>query len=147
MLGLLNEPSFIENIGDRGVRTLDDAVAYLRNGPLASYARHGHGLWLVTRREDGAPIGICGLLKRDALDDVDLGYALKPAYWGRGYALEAARAAMEWGRGTLGLSRIVAIVQPANAPSIAVLEKLGLRFETMVQLAADDVELKLFSWN
>ena len=92
LVELLNQPSFLTNIGDRGVRTVEDAHRYLREGPLAMYARHGFGLWHVSRRADGAVLGLCGLLKRDVLPDVDVGYALLPQFWGQGYAFEAAQA-------------------------------------------------------
>ena len=143
ILELVNEPSFIQNIGDRGVRTLSDAVRYIEAGPVTSYARNGFGLYLVTLKESGESIGMCGLIKRDALDDVDIGYAFLPRFWSKGYAVEAALAVKEQGR-NLGLTRLVAITDPANAGSIRVLEKIGFTFEKMVRLSAEDIELKLF---
>ena len=143
ILELVNEPSFIQNIGDRGVRTLSDAVRYIEAGPVTSYARNGFGLYLVTLKESGESIGMCGLIKRDALDDVDIGYAFLPRFWSKGYAVEAALAVKEQGR-NLGLTRLVAITDPANAGSIRVLEKIGFTFEKMIRLSADDIELKLF---
>jgi RimJ/RimL family protein N-acetyltransferase len=125
ILRLLNEPSFLHNIGDRGVRTLDDARKYLDDGPMASYARHGHGLWLAALKGTGEPIGMCGLLKRDHLPHPDIGYALLPEFCSRGYASEAASAVLELGWRELGLARILAIVSPANAASIRLLENLG----------------------
>jgi RimJ/RimL family protein N-acetyltransferase len=144
IFSLVNDASFIRYIGDKGVRTLDDARKYLGEGPIASYARHGFGLWLVSRKADGAPMGICGLLKRDTLDDVDVGYALLPAYWSCGYASEAAAASVEYGRRYVGLRRIVAITQADNAASIKVLEKLGLRFERSLRLSPDAAEVQLY---
>lgn len=144
ILALVNEPSFIQNIGDRGVRTLSDAERYIENGPVASYARNGFGLYLVALKESGESIGMCGLIKRDALDDVDIGYAFLPKFWSKGYAVESALAVKEQGR-SLGLRRLIAITDPANEGSIRVLEKLGLRFEKMIRLSADDIELKLFT--
>jgi len=141
---LVNEPSFIQNIGDRGVRTLADAEKYIENGPLASYAKNGFGLLAVTLKETGEPIGMCGLIKRDTLEDVDIGYAFLPKFWLKGYAVEAARTVMGTAK-ALGLKRVVAIVDPANTGSIRVLERLGMSFEKMVRLTADDIELKLFS--
>lgn len=141
---LLNEPSFIQNIGDRNIRTLDDARAYIVNGPVASYAKNGFGLYLVVLRETGESIGMCGLIRRDGLEDVDIGYALLPRFWSRGYAVEAARATKAYAKEVIGLKRIVAIVDPANEGSIRVLEKIGLRYEKMVRLSADDIDLKLF---
>jgi len=144
ILQLLNEPSFLRFIGDRGVRTLDDARAYIEQGPIASYRRHGLGLWLAQRRDDGTPIGMCGLLKRDNLDDIDIGFAYLPAYWGQGYAYEAAAAVMDHGRRVLGLPRIVAIVSPDNAGSIRLLEKIGLVFERRIELNGDGRETSLY---
>ena len=145
ILELLNEPSFIQNIGDRGVRSLSDAERYIENGPVASYARNGFGLCLVQLKESNESIGMCGLIKRDALEDVDIGYAFLPRYWSKGYASESVQAVMEYARNTVRLNRVVAIVDPNNAGSIRVLEKAGLRYEKMVRLSADDIQLKLFA--
>jgi [ribosomal protein S5]-alanine N-acetyltransferase len=144
ILELLNEPSFIQNIGDRNVRTIDDARSYIMNGPIASYDKNDFGLDLVVLKETGESIGMCGLIRRKGLEDVDIGYALLPKFWSKGYALEAAQATKAYARDVIGLKRIVAITDPANEGSIRVLEKIGLRFERMVRLAADDLELKLF---
>jgi RimJ/RimL family protein N-acetyltransferase len=144
MLALLNEPSFIANIGDRGVRTVEAARQYIADGPLASYARHGFGLCAVTLAGGAAPIGICGLLKRDALPDPDIGFAFLPPYWAQGYGFEAASAVTRYARGTLGLSRLLAIVNPSNAGSIRLLEKLGFGFERMIRMSDTEPELKLF---
>lgn len=145
MLQLLNEPSFIQNIGDRGVRTLEDANAYIVNGPAASYSRNGFGLYLVLLKETNEPIGICGLVKRVGLDDVDIGYAFLPKFWSKGFAFESARAVKDYAKNVVGLRRIVAITDPANAGSIRVVEKLGLRFERMIRLSEDDIELRLYA--
>jgi len=125
ILRLLNEPTFIENIADRGVRTREQAEAYLLEGPMASYRAHGHGLWCVVLKATGAPIGMCGLLKRANFEDVDLGYAFLPEHTGRGYATEAGAAALAFGRDTLGLRQVIAITKPGNARSAAVLTRLG----------------------
>jgi RimJ/RimL family protein N-acetyltransferase len=145
ILELVNEPAFIQNIGDRGVRSLSDAIRYIETGPVASYARFGFGLYLVELKESGESIGMCGLIKRDSLDDVDIGYAFLPKFWSKGYAVESALAIKEYGRDIIGLKRILGITDPANASSIRVLEKIGLKFEKMVRLSADDIELKLFA--
>lgn len=145
ILNLLNEPSYLQFIGDKGVRTLDDARNYILAGPIDSYDRHGFGLYLTTLKDDGTPIGICGLLKRESLDAPDIGYAFLPAHWSRGYAFESASAVLAYARSVLGLTRLVAVVSPDNARSIRLLEKLGLRFERMVRLSADDIEIKLFA--
>ena len=142
---LLNDPSFIQNIGDRNVRTMEDAQAYILNGPVDSYAKNGFGLSLVILKVTGEVIGMCGLIKRDALEDVDIGYAYLPRYWSKGYAIEAALAMKSYARDTIQLKRLVAIVDPANIGSIRVLEKLGMKFEKMFKLFEDDIELKLFA--
>jgi len=144
MFELLNDPSFIQNIGDRKIRTIDDASTYIMKGPIASYKKKGFGLYLVQLKDTGESIGICGLIKRDGLEDVDIGYALLPRYWSRGYAVEAARATKAYAKDVIGLKRLVAIVDPANEGSVRVLEKIGLHYERMIRLSADDIELKLF---
>lgn len=147
MLGLLNEPSWLRFIGDRGVRTLEDARAYILKGPVDMYGRLGFGLYLTELKEGGVPIGICGLVKRDFLEDVDIGFALLPAFWGQGYAHEAASAVMDYGKETLGLKRIVAITAPDNQSSIRLLEKLGLKFDRMIRATVDGPEIRLFVWD
>ena len=145
ILGLLNDPSFLRFIGDKGVRTLDDAREYISNGPVASYERFGFGLYLTERKEDRVPIGICGLLKRESLKDVDMGFAFLPQFWSKGYAFESASAVMAYGRNVLGLTRIVAVTSPDNGASIRLLEKLGLKFESMARLSEDSPEIRLFA--
>ena len=145
ILELLNDPAWLQFIGDRGVRTLDDARDYIRKGPLEMYARLGFGLYLTELKEGSVPIGICGLIKRDSLQDVDIGFALLPQFRARGYASEAAAATMEYGKSVLGLKRIVAITSPSNLDSAKVLEKLGLRFERLVRLSDDSEEVRLFA--
>jgi RimJ/RimL family protein N-acetyltransferase len=141
---LVNDADWIRYIGDRGVRTVEDARRYLADGPIAMYARHGFGLYRVELRESGVPIGICGLIKRDWLEDVDVGFALLPGFRSRGYAYEAAEATLRYGRQTLGLSRIVAVVSPRNEISKRLLERLGLRFERMARLGPESPETCLF---
>ena len=145
ILELLNDPSFIENIGDRGVRSLDDARAYIRNGPVTSYGHHGFGLWLVELKQGAVPIGMCGLLRRDVLDDVDIGFAYLPAFQSKGYGFEAARAVLDYARDGLRLQRVVAIVNADNEASARLLEKLGMSFERMVQPFPEEPPLRLFA--
>ena len=147
ILDLLNQPSFLRYIGDKGVRTPDDARAYILNGPMASYEQFGFGLFLTELKDARIPIGICGLLKRETLDDVDVGFAFLPAFWKQGYAFESATAVIAYGRDVLGLDRIVAITSPDNDASIKVLNKLGLRFERMIRLTEDAPEVRLFISN
>jgi len=144
ILDLVNDPDWITYIGDRGIHTLDDALNYIQGGPMTMYEQRGHGLYLVERRSDGVPMGMCGLLKRDSLDDVDLGFALMPAFRGAGYITEAATAALAHGRQTLGLRRVVAIVAPANAASARVLERVGMRFERAIDAPEGGHALHLY---
>lgn len=144
VLELVNDPAWLRNIGDKGVRDLDGAREYLRNGPLDMYARLGFGLWVAVVTASGSPIGLCGLIRREALDDPDVGFALLPAFRGKGYATEAASAAIRHGRSALGLPRIVAITSADNTESIRVLEKIGLRFERMIRLPGESRDVKLF---
>lgn len=143
VLRLLNEPSFLRYIGDRGVRSLDDAKRYIADGPVAGYARFGYGLMRVERKSDGVIVGMCGVLKRDALPDPDIGFSFLPEHWSQGYALESARAVMRHAREILGLGRIVAITTQDNEPSMRLLDKLGFRFERMIPMG--DEQLRLFA--
>ncbi len=143
ILELLNEAAFLQFIGDKGVRTLDDACDYLRKGPMDSYQRHGFGLYAACL-SDGTRTGICGLVKREGLEDVDIGFAFLASHRSKGYAVESAAAILQHARRVLGLQRVVAITSPENFGSIAVLQKIGLEFERMVRLAEHGPELKLF---
>ncbi len=145
ILALLNEPCFLKNIGDRKVRTTEDASTYLLNGPIASYQKFGFGLFLVSLKNGEIPIGICGLLKRHALENVDIGFAFLEQHWAQGYACESAAAILRYGRDTLRLTRIVAITKPDNQGSIRTLEKLGLHFEKTIQLPFSEDPSNLFA--
>ena len=144
ILQLLNEPSFLENIGDRGVRTLDDARAYIANAVVAMYEKHGFGLFHVALKDTREPIGMCGLLRRDWLEDVDVGFAFVPAFWGKGYAYESCVGVIDWGRQALGIERVCGITKLDNYGSIKVLEKLGLKFARVVT-SPEGQESRLFS--
>ena len=111
---------------------------------MASYEKFGFGLWLVEEKQLNLPIGMCGLLKRDVLEDVDIGYALCPEFWSKGYAREAAEGVMSYARDILRLKRLVAVTNPGNQSSIRVLEKIGFAYERMVRLSDDAMEIKLF---
>jgi RimJ/RimL family protein N-acetyltransferase len=144
ILQLVNEPSWLRYIGDKGIRTVAAAEAYIRTGPASLYARRGYGLWLVELKEGAVPIGICGLIKRDVLEDVDIGFALLPAYWRKGYAFESAAATVKYGKEVVGLTRLVAIMSPDNFASHCLLEKLGFRFERMVRPSTNAPEVKMY---
>jgi len=141
---LLNEDGFLQFIGDMGVRSLADARQYIAKGPIDSYRRFGFGLYLASLREGGTPIGICGLVKRDTLADVDVGFAFLAQHWSKGYASESAAAVLDYGRTVLGLGRIVAITAMENRGSMAVLQRIGLRFEGRIRLVEDGPELNLY---
>ena len=128
-LALVTDPAWIRFIGDRKVHTVEEAQRSLVDGPIAMYAKTGHGLLVVERKADGAPLGICGLIRRDTLPDIDLGFAFLPQHRGQGYAHEAARRSLEHARDDLGLARLVAIASPDNADSLKLLERLGMRHE------------------
>ena len=145
IVSLLNDEAFIRNIGDRGVRTEEDAAGYISGGPAASYARYGFGLYAVELASDGVPIGICGLLQRDQLPAPDIGFAFLPQYRSQGYAYEAATAVKADAHARLALKTLFAIVNPDNAPSIRLLERLGFVFERMIRLSDDGAPLKLFA--
>lgn len=141
---LLNEPSWLQNIGDRGVRTAADAERYFQSKILPMYEQRGFGMYLVESKVGTIPMGLCGLVKRDTLPDVDLGFALLPEFWGKGHAIEAATAVMAHARTSLGLTRLLAIVTPANTPSVRLLQKLGFGFQKTIRLTPQDEELKLY---
>ena len=145
MLAVLNDPDFLRNVGDRGVRTTDDARRYIIDGPMAMYRRYGFGMYKVELK-DGTAVGLCGLVKRDGLDDVDIGFAFLPDYRGKGYALEAAQAVLQDARKRVNLTRIVAITLPDNLPSVRLLEKIGLQAERRITLPNDSAELLLMAW-
>jgi len=145
ILKLLNEPSFLRFIGDKKVRTVQDAEQYILNGPVASYNRNGFGLCLVELKETHTPIGMCGLLKRDELPHADIGFAFIPDFWNQGFAHEAAAAVMNDARERLKLERILAITNQDNESSIKLLQKLGLKFERVIKMSTDSAELFLLS--
>ena len=145
ILILLNNPSWLQFIGDRNVKTMVDAHKYLLNGPMKSYQENGFGLFMVEMKDSHTPIGMCGLIKREALVHVDIGFALLPEYAGNGYAFEVAAATLDHAKTKLGLNHIVAITSADNIRSIALLNKIGLEFEKMIKLSEDEEELMLFS--
>jgi RimJ/RimL family protein N-acetyltransferase len=145
ILELVNDPSWLRYIGDKDVKSMEAARGYLARGPMAMYARLGFGLYAVDLKASAEAIGICGLITRDSLEDVDIGFAFLARHRGRGYAREAAAATLDYGRRVLGLGRIVAITSPENAASIRVLEKLDMRFQETVRLAGNDHDVNLFA--
>ena len=145
VLDLLNSPGFLENIGDRGVRTPDQARTYIEERVLGSYRDHGFGMWLTAQKSDGAAVGLAGLVRRDGRDVPDVGYAFIQRAWGRGYAQEAAAAVLAHARGPMGIPQLAAITTPQNLASMAVLRKVGFRFQGMITLPGAERESTYFS--
>jgi RimJ/RimL family protein N-acetyltransferase len=145
IFALMNEPAYHQFIGDRGIRTLENARAYILAKLTPSYARHGYGLYLGELKETRVPIGICGFVKRDALEHPDIGFAFLREHWSRGLAFEAARATMDYGFGALGLKTVLGVTSQGNQASIRLLEKLGLRYQRMVRVPPVDRDSMLFS--
>jgi RimJ/RimL family protein N-acetyltransferase len=142
---LLNSPNWLQFIGDRGIRTQEDAMNYIVRGPEQSYDQNGFGLYLTKRKEDNVPIGMCGLIKRDTLPAPDIGFAFLPEFEGKGYGYESASAVLKYGRLELGIGDILAITDTDNIRSIRLLEKLGMQFEKTFRFAEAEKELHLFA--
>jgi len=140
---LLNTPKFLKYIGDRGVRSVEDASEFIENRYRQSYREHGYGLYTVELKDGQKSVGMCGFVKRDTLPEPDLGFAFLPEFEGKGYGFEAATAVLQYGRGTLGFSRVLAITSQDNDVSVKLLEKLGFHFDRIFT-TPDGEELKLF---
>jgi RimJ/RimL family protein N-acetyltransferase len=145
ILDLLNQPSFIKYIGDRNVRTVDEARNYIESRFTESYKKFGFGMWAVVLKETNALAGICGFVKRDSLPEADIGFAFLPQFERKGYAFESASAAMRYGADVLKLPCVLAITSIDNASSQKLLERVGLKFERLISIPGDAEELKLFS--
>jgi len=145
VLALLNEPSFKQYIGDKGVNTLADAIAYIEQGPLANYDKYGYGVLVAERCEDGEPAGMCGLFRRDNFDHPDLGFAFLARYCRMGYATEASCGVIGWARDTLRLPLLAAIVNEENLRSRALIEKLGFRYEGAYRMSGEDEDLRYYA--
>ncbi len=145
MLAIWNDPAFMHNVGDRGVRTIEDARQEMKAGALAHYEEYGYGPYAMVLKPDGARIGICGLFKRQNLDHPDIGFAVLPRYCGTGFAEEASRAVIAHAADDLGLRVLHAIVSPDNAPSVRLIEKLGLSFVEMITMPGDEQAIRLYS--
>ncbi len=146
VLTLLNEPSFLRYIGDKQVRTVEDARQYIVNGPISSYERNGFGLYRAELKEPGTPIGMCGLIKREELPDPDIGFAFLPVAWGKGFAREAAAEVLRDARERLRLRRILAITSLDNQASIKLLQRLGFTFQKVIKLCSSGEQVKLFAY-
>ncbi|NNF40325.1 MAG: GNAT family N-acetyltransferase [Woeseiaceae bacterium] len=143
MLSIWNDPAFVRYVGDRGIRNEEEAAAAIAQSAFTLYENYGYGPYCMTRKADGVQVGICGLFRRDNLDDPDIGFAVLPPYCGNGLASEAANAVVQHAR-DLGIARLTAIVSPQNAASIGLIEKLGLTFERAVTMPGDDEAISLY---
>ena len=145
LLAVWNDPAFIRNVGDRGVRTISEAVKAMEGGALKLYTDYGYGPYAMVRKADGTRLGICGLFKRDNLDSPDIGFGVLPDFCGQGYASEAAFAVLAHARDDLAIETLIAIVSQDNAPSIGLIEKLGLAYVKMITMPGEDKEICLYS--
>ncbi len=144
---LVNTPGWIKYIGERNIKTIEQAIQYLDTGPIKSYRENGFGLWLVEWKENKKPIGMCGFLKRDYLDHPDIGFAFLPDYYGKGFAHEAAQACLSYAQNQLKLKIICAITLPGNRNSIKLLEKIGLKYVQPFLMPVNKEELLLYRLN
>ena len=145
MLSVWNDPAFMRFVGDRGIRTLDEARTAMTEGAFRLYSDYGYGPYGVIRKEDNRPIGICGLFRRDGLEEPDIGFAILPEYCGRGYACEAANAVIAYAKEDLGIPCLTAIVAPENEASVGLIRKLGLKFQRMHRMADDKEDVAIYA--
>lgn len=145
MLAIWNDPAFLRFVGDRGIRTIDEARTALEEGAFKLYAEHGFGPYRMSLKSNGSAVGICGLFRRDGLADTDIGFSTLPQYCGRGYGFEAARAVIEHARVDARLTRLTALVSPQNIASVQLIEKLGMMFEKMVRIPGDTADVRLYA--
>jgi len=147
ILALLNTPGWLQFIGDKHIHTLNDAENYIISGPVKSYKKYGFGLYLVSLKSNGEAIGMCGLIQRAELQDIDIGFAFLPEHNGRGYAMESVQAMVAYAKTNLNLSKLLAITLPENSSCIRLLKKAGMQFEHNIRFPAENEELMLFSIN
>ena len=145
MLAVWNDPAFVRNVGDRGIRTVEQARESMKSGALKLYEDYGYGPYSMVLKSDGCEIGVCGLFRRENLVDPDIGFAVLPDYCSMGYAGEAALAVLAHARDDLAIRELTAIVSPGNAPSIGLIEKLGLSFDRMITMPGDEEAISLYS--
>ena len=147
MLAIWNDPAFVEHVGDRGIRTIEQARQAIDDNVLTLYETYGHGPYCMVRKDDAQRIGICGLFRRETLPHPDIGFAVLPLYRGAGFVLEAARAVVLHAREDLGIKTLTAIVSPLNKASVSLLEKLGLNFQRGITMPGETEEISLYSIN
>jgi RimJ/RimL family protein N-acetyltransferase len=142
---LVNTPGWIKFIGDRGIRTEEQAAIYLETGPMKSYHEHGYGLWLVERKDSKEKIGMCGIIKRESFESPDIGFAFLPAYMRKGYAREIAQATLNYALNDLELPKLLGISKSDNERSIKVSEVIGLKFVQTFHFPDNKEQLFLYS--
>ena len=145
VLELVNTEGWLKFIGNRGVSTIEEAQLYLITGPMNSYEKNGFGLYLVELKEGSIPVGMCGLLNREELEDIDLGFAFLPRYYNMGFAFESATAVINFATNTLDLRKLLAITTEYNQRSVRLLEKLGFIKIGKTKFKGEKEELFVFS--
>lgn len=145
IFALLNSPGWLKYIGSRSISTIDDAVNYIDTKLRKSYRESGFGFYLVELKASGEKAGMCGLVKRDGLDDVDIGFALLPEFENKGYAYESSQCVINYAVKKLNINKLAAITLPNNLPSIKLLEKLGMKFDKKINIPGDPEELLLYT--
>ena len=143
ILALYNTPAYLEFIGDKNIHSIEEARSHLKNDRINSYKTNGFGLWLVETKESNIPVGTCGLIKRAAFEDIDIGFAFLPKYFGKGYGFEAASATLNYAYKKLKLDKVIAYTNKDNKASIELLQKLGMKYEKDVAFL-DNTTVKLF---
>ena len=141
---LLNSQGWLKYIGSRSIATIDDAVNYIETKLQKGYRESGFGFYLVELKATGVKTGMCGLVKREGLDDVDIGFALLPQYENKGYAYESSMAVIQYAKNKLKINKLAAITMPSNFTSVKLLEKLGMKFDKKISLPGDPEELFLY---
>jgi len=144
MLAVWNDPAFIRHVGDRGIRTIDAARVALQEGALKLFSDYGYGPFRVALIADDTPVGVCGLFRREGLEEPDIGFSILPQHWRKGYAFEAASAVVRHAKTDIRLERLTAVVSTENAASVALIEKLGLQFERMQRLPGDNDDVAVY---
>jgi ribosomal-protein-alanine N-acetyltransferase len=145
MLAVWNDPAFVRYVGDRGIRTIEQAAKAIEEGAMRLFSEHGFGPYRMALKTDDTAVGICGIFAREGMDEPDLGFSVLPEFCKRGFAYESAVAVIRHARVDLKLPRLTAIVSPENAASVGLIEKLGLQFERMIRLPGENSDISLYA--
>ncbi len=144
IIELLNSEDWLKFIGNRNVKTIQDATNYITNTFIKGYQKHGFGFWMVEITTTKEPIGMCGITKRDGLDGIDIGFAFLSTFMGKGYSYEISKATLNYVLTTIKPPFVLAITNPDNIRSIKLLEKIGLQYQRKIKLTDDGMELNLY---